>query len=156
MDIALERAKLKRRLALPPLEMDDLPQIKLTDPKFEHFECFQGDPKEVDISQEILWVARSSQELLNQSHHQDKWEGHGHHMQEVSSLSEQGIVRHVRANSHGQVSEMGTSSFTERSHGLEENTRFIKISDLEEELNREHKVENLQGVRMSGINLGEV
>ncbi|XXG39242.1 hypothetical protein AAC387_Pa01g0253 [Persea americana] len=144
VDIALECAKLQRRLPLPPLEMDDLPQIKLTDPKFQHFECFQGGPKEVDISQEILWVAHSSQELINQSHRQDKWEGQGHHMQEFSSLSEQGIVIHVEANSHSQIGEMGTSSFTERSHGLEENTRFIKISDLEEELNTERKLENLQ------------
>ena len=77
-------------------------------------------------------------------------------MEEFSSFSEQGIVRQVEANSHSQISEMGTSSFIERSHRLEENARFIKMSDLEEELNREHKVENLQGARTSGINLGEV
>lgn len=157
VDIALEYAKLQRRLPLPPMEMDDFPQIQLTDPKIQHSEYFQDEPKEVDIFQEILLAACSSQELINQSHYLDNWEGHGHHMEEFPTLSEQGIVGHIDENGHNnQISEMGSSSFIERSSGLEENIRFIEIGDLEEELNREKAAENLRGVKMSGINLGEV
>lgn len=156
VNIALECAKVQQWLSLPPLEMDNFPQINLTDSKIQHFGYLQDDPKERDILQELLSVDCNSQGLDNQSHYQDKWEGLYPSMEEFSALSEQGIVRHVEEKKKGQISEMGSSRFIERSYGVEENIRYLENGDLEEEFREERVVENLQGENISNRNLGKV
>ncbi|XXG87337.1 hypothetical protein AAC387_Pa11g2050 [Persea americana] len=154
VNIALECEKLQQWLSLPPLEMDDYPQINLTGSKIQHSEYLQlEEPKERDILQEVLSVTYNSQGLPNQSHYQDRWQGHCPAMEEFSALCEQGIAGHV-VEKKGQISELGSSRFIERSHGVEENIRFIEVGDLEE-FEKEKVVENLQGENMSNTDLGK-
>lgn len=135
--------------------MDDYPQINLTGSKIQHSEYLQlEEPKERDILQELLSVTYNSQGLPNQSHYQDRWQGHCPAMEEFSALCEQGIAGHV-VEKKGQISELGSSRFIERSHGVEENIRFIEVGDLEE-FEKEKVVENLQGENMSNTDLGKV
>ncbi|KAH7653697.1 NAC domain-containing protein [Dioscorea alata] len=62
VDVALECAKLQHRLALPPLEVEDFPQVDLMEMKTANDGLFK----------EILSVASAPQELLiNNSYYQD-------------------------------------------------------------------------------------
>ncbi|XP_077220650.1 NAC domain-containing protein 54-like [Tasmannia lanceolata] len=147
MDVALECGRLQKRLSLPPLEMDDFPEFDLMDPKFPQ-PIHREDPKEADILQEILSVAFASQELINQSNYQDMWAGNYPHLDEFAPLSEFKMEE-------TQLTNVGSSSSISKTHGLGEQTRFIQISDLEEDFKEEKTVENLRGVKMSDKDQGK-
>ncbi|XP_039120738.1 NAC domain-containing protein 86-like isoform X1 [Dioscorea cayenensis subsp. rotundata] len=127
VDVALECARLQHRLSLPPLEVEDFPQVDLAESKALHCGLFkQSNNNEVDILQEFLSVASASQELINNSsNYQEMWPGYNNtSFNEFTSL----------------VDDVGSSRQGEY-------TKLIEISELEEEFKEDKKeVENLRGV----------
>lgn len=140
MDIALECARLQQRRLLPPL-MEDFPQFDLTDSRF--LNPGQEDTKETDILQEILSVACASQELMNQSSYQNTWTYNHPLLDEFTPLMELDIQGRNDEAQHHQINDIGSS-------------RFVEISDLEEEFKGQRVVENLRGIKMSHKDLDEV
>ncbi|XP_058098158.1 NAC domain-containing protein 54-like isoform X2 [Magnolia sinica] len=137
VDVALERARLHQRLTLPPLEMDDFPQIDLPGP---HSVFSRPDVNQVDILQEILSVACASQQLIDQSNHKEMWATAKYHpSDELSPVTELEIGGRNEKNQVGDVVS----------------SKLIEISDLEEEFKGAKVVENLRGVKMSHKNLEE-
>lgn len=134
MDVAIESGRLQHRLSLPSLKIEDFLQFDLT---YADFPCSRHEePKETDVLQEILSVASSSQELMNQSNYIDTWKGTYHQFDQFSPLVELEIEGRNEDTQYLQVNDMGSST-------------FMEISDLEEEFKRERMVENLQGAKMS-------
>ncbi|XP_042498363.1 NAC domain-containing protein 86-like [Macadamia integrifolia] len=130
VDIALECARLQHRLSLPPLAVEDFPQVEINDSKLPQVGSFRNNTNESEILQEILSVACASQELLNESNFQVTWPGNYANLDEFSSLAE--IERMEE-----------TPNFQANDH-----SRSISIGDLEEEFKTERVVENLRGVGM--------
>ncbi|KAJ8618414.1 hypothetical protein MRB53_014600 [Persea americana] len=140
VDIALECARLQQRRLLPPL-MEDFPQLDLTDSRF--LNPGQEDTKETDILQEILSVACASQELMNQSSYQNTWTYNHPLLDEFTPLIELDIQGRNDEAQHHQINDIGSS-------------RFVEISDLEEEFKGQRVVENLRGIKMSHKDLDEI
>ncbi|WOL10710.1 NAC domain-containing protein [Canna indica] len=137
VDVALQCARLQHRLSLPPLEVEDFPQINLSDSKFLHsdhhnIQRIGNSIGQVDALQEILSVAAASNALINSSnYHNDMWVGHNSnpHFDEFTSLLE-------------------LDGGDEGIHGIGEAAKLIEIGDLEEEFKEEKKrVENLRGIK---------
>ncbi|KAK1326909.1 NAC domain-containing protein 78 [Acorus calamus] len=122
VDVAIECARLQHRVSLPPLEVNDFPQLDLLETKISNTGFYGDDPNGTDLMQEILSVASASQELINQPNYdQGMWAGQmeiGHHHRTLA-----------------------------KSLAGYDDTRLIDISDLEEEFKEEKKVpENLRGI----------
>lgn len=67
IDIAIECARLQRRLTLPPLEMDDFSCNSLNDSKASLSGTSRGSASQVEILQEVLSVASATRDLINSS-----------------------------------------------------------------------------------------
>ncbi|KAF9624722.1 hypothetical protein IFM89_013260 [Coptis chinensis] len=135
VDIALECARLQHRLSLPPLEVDDFPQVDFSESQFPQA-GFLHERSGGGILEEILSVASASQELINPSNYHDTWQGSYSYFNELSHQNE----------------DIGSSKPIEKPWGVEQR-RFIQIGDMEEEFMNEKAVENLRGVGMSNKEL---
>lgn len=71
VDIALECARLQHRFALPPLEVQDFPQVGYVDSQSNDHLMYHQSTNQTDIVQEILSVAQASHDITNQ----DSWGG---------------------------------------------------------------------------------
>ncbi|KAE8735855.1 NAC domain-containing protein 74 [Hibiscus syriacus] len=65
VDVALECARLQQQMSLPSLEVEDFPQVGVTNCKL----MMRESRLEIDILDEIMAVAHTSQQLINQ----DAW-----------------------------------------------------------------------------------
>lgn len=133
VDVALECAKLQHRLSLPPLELEDFPQIDLLNSKALECGFIEGNASEVDALQEILSVASASQELINNPNYPYAWTKVSPYF--MKPIEEQKI------NGSTQLCQM---------ESVVEQAKLRDISELEEELMEEKKaVENLRKITMS-------
>ncbi|XP_020581711.1 NAC domain-containing protein 45-like isoform X2 [Phalaenopsis equestris] len=147
VDVALECARLQERFPLPSLEVEDYPQLHMTDPKILRTTNYsQHTTNRGDILHEILSVASASQELINNPNfHEDIWTTRitPHFNEPLSSLNESG---------NGE----GSSRFMAKSHELDDQSSFVDISELEDEFKDQKKGKNLRDVKKLGENLIEV
>ncbi|XWS75297.1 hypothetical protein CRYUN_Cryun01aG0074200 [Craigia yunnanensis] len=145
VDVALECARLQHRLSLPPLEVEDYPQVGLTNYKVMRTTPMRETQHETDILQEILSVAHASQELINPTTHQDAWGGSCSNADDFTFMTAKGMYQN-------EVNEMSCPQYMNKS--LEESsTRSIDISEVEGDLKMERMVENLRWVGMSSKDL---
>ncbi|XP_073106204.1 NAC domain-containing protein 54-like [Elaeis guineensis] len=133
VDVALECAKLQHRLSLPPLELEDFPQIDLLNTKALECGFIEGNTSEVDALQEILSVASASQELINNPNYPYAWtKVSPYFMKPIDEQKIDGSTRLCQMESVGEQASLRD------------------ISELEEELMEEKKtVENLRKITMS-------
>lgn len=143
VDIALECARLQHRLALPPLEVEDFPQVGMTMQATQH-----ENANETDILQEILSVAHVSQELINnQSNFGHTWGGN--YAQPDRDFT---FAVGKDGTDYNQINEMDSM----RSSWADPHARTIEIADLEDEFRTERKIENLRWVGMSNEEVEKV
>ncbi|XP_020234130.1 NAC domain-containing protein 86 isoform X2 [Cajanus cajan] len=141
VDIALECARMQHRFAMPPLELDDIPQVGISELKMtQASSSMQGSRTETDILQEILSVAHASQELINQSSYSQEWDCNDNY----APRSEEDFTFMVGTN-YNHLNEMRYVDKTWE----DANTRTIEIGDVDEEFKAERMVENLRWVGMS-------
>lgn len=147
VDVALECARFQQRFTMPTLEVEDYPQLHMTDTKILHTANYsQHANNGGDILHEILSVASASQELINNPNfHEDVWTTRiTHNFNEpFSSLNEPG-------------NGVGSSRFIAKSCGLEEQSTFVDISELEDEFKEQSKGKILRDVNNLGEKLMEV
>ncbi|KAL3525089.1 hypothetical protein ACH5RR_013461 [Cinchona calisaya] len=135
VDVALECARLQHRFSLPPLEIQDFPQVGFADdarmpqPSYIH-----ENPNQQDIVQEILSVAQASQDFMNQ----DTWAGNYAPVDDFSFLPPPS----------NQIHDSSSFKFMDQ---LREDCSFrpTEIGGMEEEFKSERMVENLRWVGMS-------
>ncbi|XP_022759393.1 NAC domain-containing protein 86 [Durio zibethinus] len=141
VDVALECARLQHRFSLPPLEVEDFPQVGLTNYKLMRTTPMPETQHEADILQEILSVAHASQELI----HQDAWGWGGScsNPDDFTFMAAKGMYQN-------QVNEISCPQYMNKP--LEESsTRSIDISEVQGQGDR--MVENLRWVGMSSKDL---
>ena len=144
VDVALECARLQHQLTLPPLEVEDFPQVGLTNYKVMRTTPMCETQHETDILQEILSVAHASQELINQ----DARGGSSSNTDDFTFMTAKGTYQN-------QVNEMSCPQYMNKP--LEESiTRSIDISEVQGDLKMERMIENLRWVGMSSKDLEEV
>ncbi|XP_038971563.1 NAC domain-containing protein 45-like [Phoenix dactylifera] len=132
VDVALECAKLQHRLSLPPLELEDFPQIDFLNSKTLEYGFIEENTSEVDALQEILSVASASQELINNPNYPYAWTKVSPYF--TNPIEEQKIDGSTR------LCQM---------ESVEEQASLRDISALEEELMEEKKtVESLRTITM--------
>ncbi|OMO88868.1 No apical meristem (NAM) protein [Corchorus olitorius] len=137
VDVALECARLQHRLSLPPLEVEDFPQVGFIN-NYKVMRTSNNPMREsqveTDILQEILSVAHASQELINPTgggHDHDAWGG--------GSCSNANDFTFMTATNNCSFADSGA--------------RSIDISDLHEDFKPERMAENLRWVGMSNKDL---
>ncbi|CAK9169799.1 unnamed protein product [Ilex paraguariensis] len=137
VDVALECARLQHRFSLPPLEVQDFPQVGFTDLKMPQSSFIHESTNRNDILQEILSVAQASQELINQ----DTWGGN------YAPADDFSFMPHPN-----QIHDTSSFSFMNKLRG-DPNTRPIEIGDMDEVFRTDRTVENLRWVGMSSNDL---
>ncbi|XVF20466.1 hypothetical protein REPUB_Repub12eG0002700 [Reevesia pubescens] len=138
VDVALECARLQHRLSLPPLEVEDFPQVGLTNYKVMRTTPMRETQNETDILQEILSVAHASHELINQ----DAWGGSFSNADDFTFMTTEGMYQN-------QMNEMSCPQYMNKS--LEESSsRSIDVSEVQQ---GDQMVENLRWVGMSSKDL---
>ncbi|CAK7338885.1 unnamed protein product [Dovyalis caffra] len=153
VDIALECARFQHRFALPPLEVEDFPQVGFTqDLKVMQQPSMPESTSthQTDILQEILSVAHVSQELINQSSFQDTWGGN------YAATDHDFTFMAGKDVQHNMYSDMMMNSTRwADKQWIEPSTssRSVEISDLDEAFKAERMVENLRWVGMSNDEL---
>lgn len=123
---------------------DDFPQFNLPDHKALQNSTPHQEIKGIDVIQEILSVASSSQEMINNFGYDDNnvWLG--------NNYSHSGGFPEFHFGS-------GVASSSRISGSENESASLIEIRDLEEEFKQERKqVENLRGIKVLKDDLGEV
>jgi len=154
--VALECARLQHRFSMPALEVEDFPQIDMSDSKVLHSGFTQQNTNEVDILQEILSVASASHELANNSPtYQDIWAANiNPQFEEYASLVE---PRHGGNQFCSRMDGLGSSWSMAMPCGIGEQINLVEIGDLEEEFKEEKKmVENLRAVKTLDTDVLEV
>ncbi|XVF80778.1 hypothetical protein PTKIN_Ptkin15bG0102700 [Pterospermum kingtungense] len=143
VDVAIECARLQHRLTLPPLEVEDFPQVGLTNYKVMRTTPTCETQNETDIVQEILSVARASQELINPTAHQNAWQG------SVSNADQDHFTFMTAKDIYqSQGDDMSCPQYM--NEPLEDYvTRSIDISEVQGDPKIERMVENLRWVGMS-------
>lgn len=150
VDIALECARLQHRFSLPPLEVEDFPQVGLTDLRVMHSNpTYDQNTNSTDILQEILSVAHASQELINQSNLQDTWGGN-------YSADNNDFTFIAGKDAHGHLySDICSTRCMDKSWE-DPNLRSIEIGNLDEDFKTGRMIENLRWVGMSNEELEKV
>lgn len=122
---------------------DDFPQFNFPDHKALQNSTPHQEIKGVDVIQEILSVASSSQEMINNfGYDNNVWLG--------NNYSDSGGFPEFHFGS-------GVASSSRMSGSENESASLIGIRDLEEEFKQERKqVENLRGIKVLKDDLGEV
>ncbi|TKY56653.1 NAC domain-containing protein 86 [Spatholobus suberectus] len=143
VDIALECARMQHRFAMPPLEVDDFPQVGISELKMTQASgSMQGSRSETDILQEILSVAHASQELINQSSYSQEWGGNDNYAPREDDFT------FMVGTNYNHLNEMSSMRYVDKTWE-DANTRAIEIGDMNEEYRAERMVENLRWVGMS-------
>ncbi|ESW13962.1 hypothetical protein PHAVU_008G241200 [Phaseolus vulgaris] len=144
VDIALECARMQHRFVMPPLEVDDFPQVGISELKMtQASSSMQGSRPETDILQEILSVAHASQELINQSSYSQEWGGNDYYY----APRDDDFTFMVGTN-YNHSNEMSSARYVDKAWE-DANTRTIEIGDMDQEFKAERMVENLRWVGMS-------
>lgn len=150
MDIALECARMQHRFVMPPLEVDDFPQVGISELKMtQASSSMQGSRTETDIVQEILSVAHASQELINQSSYSQEWGANDYYAPRDDDFT------FMVGTNYNQSNEMSSVRYVDKAWE-DANTRTIEIGDIDEEFKAERMVENLRWVGMSREDLEKV
>ncbi|XP_020234131.1 NAC domain-containing protein 86 [Cajanus cajan] len=143
VDIALECARMQHRFTMPPLEVDDFPQVGISELKMTQASgSMQGSRTETDILQEILSVAHASQELINQSGYSHEWGGNDNYAPREDDFT------FMVGTNYNHLNEMSSMRYVDKTWE-DANTRTIEIGDVGEEFKAERMVENLRWVGMS-------
>ncbi|KAJ7960033.1 NAC domain protein [Quillaja saponaria] len=144
VDIALECARMQHKFTLPPLEVEDFPQVGVTELRFPQPSAMGERRNESDILQEILSVAHVSQELINQSNCMDTWVGNVNYAPNDDFTFMVG----KDSESYNQVNDMSSMRYINKTWE-DPSTRSIDIGYLDDEFKTERIVENLRWVGMS-------
>ncbi|KAL5721667.1 hypothetical protein ACHQM5_005283 [Ranunculus cassubicifolius] len=137
VDVALECARLQRRLSLPPLEVEDFPRVEFNDSTL-HQDGPINEPSGGCFLQEMISASSSAQTIMNQSKYQDTWQGSYSYFDEFSPLPE--------------IERIGSSIPIEKPWGVEDR-RYLDIDDMEEVFMTGKTIENLRGIGMSNKEL---
>jgi len=155
VDIALECARMQHRFSLPPLEVEDFPQVGMnSELKMTQLVSgsMSGTRNETDILQEILSVAQASQELINQSNYSHAFGGN-----ENYATDHENDFTFMVGNNYNHVTDhMNSMRYIDDKAWEDPNTRSIEIGDLDNEFKAERMVENLRWVGMSSNDLEKV
>ncbi|KAJ8544731.1 hypothetical protein K7X08_017314 [Anisodus acutangulus] len=145
VDIALECARLQHRFALPPLEVQDFPQVGYVDSSRMMSQSndvmYHQTTNQTDIVQEILSVAQASHDLTNQ----DSWAGNYNYAapsDDFSFLPHNNQIHHDLGNSFNFMDQL-------KEDDDQNNARSIAIGDFDEDFKSESMVERLRWVGMS-------
>lgn len=157
VDVAVECARLQHRLSMPPLEVEDFPQVGLTNYKAMPTTSMRDQTQhETDILQEILSVAHASQQLINPSNNDQhaNWGGScsNYADDDFTFMTTKGMYQN-------QANEMMSCPQQYMNKSLEEyysTTRSIDTSDQEDLKMDRSMVENLRWVGMSSKDLEQV
>ncbi|XP_009625360.1 NAC domain-containing protein 86-like [Nicotiana tomentosiformis] len=139
VNIALECARLQHRFALPPLEIQDFPQVGYVDTKMPQSSFIQST-NQTDIVEEILSVAQASQNLINQDL---SWGGNS--CAPVDNFS-------FLPPNNNQIHDLDSFHFIEQLKE-DQNVRSIGIGDFGEDFKSDRMVENLRWIGMSDRDL---
>ncbi|XP_027368480.1 NAC domain-containing protein 86-like [Abrus precatorius] len=143
VDIALECARMQHRFAMPPLEVEDFPQVGISELKMtQGSSSMHASTNETDILQEILSVAHASQELISQSNYSQEWGGN-----DTYAPREDDFTFMVGTN-YNHINDMSSMRYVDKTWG-DANPRCIEIGGMDEEFKAERTVENLRWVGMS-------
>nr|QSD99911.1 NAC family transcription factor [Melilotus albus] len=151
VDIALECARMQHRFSMPPLEVEDFPQVGMnSELKMTQLlsSSMCGTRNETDILQEILSVAQASQELINQSNYSHAFGGN-----ENYATDHESDFSFMVGNNYNHVTDHMNSMRYDDKAWEDPNTRSIEIGDLDDEFKTERMVENLRWVGMSSNDL---
>lgn len=148
--MALECARLQHRYTLPPLEMEDFPQVGVA-----HFKAPQPasicGSAEADILQEILSVAQASQELANQSCSPPNWTENY-----AAAADDDFTFMTAKETEYDQFNDMNPLRLIDKSW-QHQNASSIEIQHLDEDFKTSDRiVENLRWVGMSNKHLDQV
>ncbi|KAE9591303.1 putative transcription factor NAM family [Lupinus albus] len=148
VNIALECARMQHRFSMPPLEVEDFPELKMTQASGSM--CGSTHRNEIDILQEILSVAQA-QELINQS---------SNNSHALMSGNENYYTPHDQSDFNFMVNDNHTNDMNYMRYvdqtWEDQNTRGVEIGDFDDEFKAERMVENLRWVGMSSNNLEKV
>ncbi|KAK4278084.1 hypothetical protein QN277_015977 [Acacia crassicarpa] len=178
VDVALECARMQHRFSMPPLEVEDFPQVGIPDlkmPQQPHHHHHSGAiigsrTTETDILQEILSVAHASQELINHptnyspatlggGNSNENYAAHEEENDDFTFMVGRGSGDQNYNYNHQVMSDLrsmmrGINNDTTTTTWEDQNTaRSIEISDLDDEFKAERMVENLRWVGMSSKNM---
>ncbi|KAG5093663.1 hypothetical protein JHK84_049251 [Glycine max] len=155
VDIALECARMQHRFTMPPLEVQDFPQVGISELKMAQASgsnmCGGSRNNETDILQEILSVAHASHELINQSNYSSHSQALGANENNYAPPHESDFTFMV-GNNYNRVNDMNTMGFVDKAWE-DPNARSIEIGDLDDGFKTERMVENLRWVGMSSKNM---
>ncbi|XP_057442065.1 NAC domain-containing protein 54-like isoform X2 [Lotus japonicus] len=143
VDIALECARMQHRFTLPPLEVENFPQVGISEMQMtQTYGAMQR--AETDILQEILSVAHASQDLMNHQHssYSQAWGGNENY------ASHEGDFTFMAGTNYNHINDMSSMSYSDKTWE-DSNTRSIEIGDVGEEFKAGRMVENLRWVGMS-------
>ncbi|KAK6796515.1 hypothetical protein RDI58_004216 [Solanum bulbocastanum] len=139
VDIALECARLQHRFALPPLEVQDFPQVEYVMSQSNDVMYHQSPTNQTDIVQEILSVAQASHDLTNQEY---SWDGN--YNTSINYGDDFSFLPHN--NNH----DLGNSfNFMDQLKEDDDQNNSIPIADFDEDFKSETMVERLRWVGMS-------
>ncbi|XP_057433984.1 NAC domain-containing protein 54-like isoform X2 [Lotus japonicus] len=149
VDIALECARMQHRFTMPPLEVEDFPQVGNSELKMmtQASGSMSGSKRETDILQEILSVAHVSQELINQSSYsQALWGSNSDNY----APHENDFTFMVDTNNYNHMNDMNSLRYVDKAWE-DPNARSIDIiGDLHDDFKADQRmVENLRWVGMS-------
>ncbi|KAK2440450.1 hypothetical protein P8452_19547 [Trifolium repens] len=151
VDIALECARMQHRFSMPPLEVEDFPQVGFnSELKMTQLasSSMSGTRNETDILQEILSVAQASQELINQSNYSHAFGG----SENYATHHENDFTFMVGNNNYNVNDHMNSMRYDDKAWE-DPNMRSIEIGDLDDEFKADRMVENLRWVGMSSNDL---
>lgn len=145
----MEYARLKHRFSVPPLEVEDFPQVGVAHCKAPQPASICGGSTEADILQEILSVAHASQELINQSSIPNHWG-------EKCAADDDFTFMTSKETNYNQFSDMNSLRLLDKSWE-HQNPSSTEIGHLDEDFKTSDRmVENLRWVGMSNKDLSEV
>ncbi|CAL0308951.1 unnamed protein product [Lupinus luteus] len=153
VNIALECARMQHRFSMPPLEVEDFPQVGISELKMTQASSSlcgsTNNRNEIDILQEILSVAEA-QELINQS---------SNNSQTLMNSNENYYAPHDQnddftfmVNDNNHTNDMNYMRYVDDQTWEDHNTRPEEIGDFDDEFKSERMVENLRWVGMSSNN----
>ncbi|MCE5167265.1 hypothetical protein HAX54_045439, partial [Datura stramonium] len=144
--IALECARLQHRFTLPPLEVQDFPQVGYLMSQSNDGMYHQSTTNQTDIVQEILSVAQASHDLTNQDSWAGNYNNYAHPSDDFSFLP------HNNYNNQIHDDDLGDSfNFMEqlKEDDDQNNVRSIAIGDFDEDFKSDSTVERLRWVGLS-------
>lgn len=137
---------MQHRFAMPPLEVEDFPQIGCTDMRVMHSSnSMLENTNRTDILQEILSVAQASHELMNHSNHHDTWAGNLY-----ADNNDFAFINTKNTHDHANF-------YNDKSWGSDPDAMTsIAIRGYDVDLKNDRIVENLRWVGMSSEELEKV